>query len=240
MVLLFCFSILVLPTIAQSSSTIIAKNGSTPTIDGLVGTSEWSDASTLSFNGTQVFVKQDGNNLYIAFKAPVYVASVMNVYIDVNNDKGSTLQSDDATLSVGNDDTTKESNVVSNAWARTAVSGWTGRSQTASNTIQFEISVTFAKLNVVAGSSRTLGINFGYQTSNNPPALEAIFYWLNTAGLAQPGINPSAWGTMNSTGFNWIPEFPSLLILPLFIVLTLLAVSLFRKTNQKTAAIIPA
>jgi hypothetical protein len=232
-VLLFCFSISVLPAIAQIPSTIIAKSGSTPTIDGLVGSSEWSDASTVSFNGTQVFLKQDGQNLYIAFKAPIYPASVMNVAFDVNNDRGLIPQSDDITLGIDNSNTLGEAHVVNNQWDRVPVSGWTGQSQTASNIIQAEFSIPYAKLNIVAGSNKTLGINFAYLTSSNPPTPGTVFWWLNTANLAQPELNPSAWGVMSSTGYSWVPEFSSLLALSLLMVTMLFLTIVYRHSHGK-------
>jgi len=97
-VLFLCFSAIVAPVLAQTGNVVIAKYGSTPTIDGLVGDAEWSDASLVSFNETQVFIKQDGKNLYVGFKAPIYPFSVMNVLIDVNNDKGLLPQLDDMAL----------------------------------------------------------------------------------------------------------------------------------------------
>ena len=236
MALLFCFSISVLPVIAEIPSVIIAKSGSTPTVDGLVVDTEWSDASSVSFNGTQVFIKQDSKNLYIAFKAPVYQLSVMSVYIDVNNDRGLLLQSDDIALGVANNNTLLEGHAVNNAWTSTGVSGWTGHSQTASNTIQAEFNVTYAKLNIVAGNDKTFGINFAYQTSSNPPTPGTVFYWLNTAGLAHPENNPSAWGIMNSSGYNWVPEFSSLLVLSLLMMAMLFLTITYRHSHSKKFA----
>ena len=186
MVLLFCFSISVLPVIAQIPSIIIAKSGQTPIIDGLIGDSEWSDASSVSFNATRVFLKQDGSNLYTAFKAPIYPLSVMSVYIAVNDDRGLILQSDEIVFGVANNETLLEGHAVNSAWTATGISGWVGHSQTASNIIKAEFNITYAKLNIVAGTDRIFGIDFGYQTSSNPSTLGTVFYWLNTAGLAKP------------------------------------------------------
>ncbi len=40
---------------------------------------------------------------------------------------------------------------------------------------------------------------------------------------------PSNWGDLISTGYNWIPEFPSLIILPLFMTATLLGVVIYKR-----------
>jgi hypothetical protein len=235
-ILLLCFSISILPATAQSL-TIIAKSGSTPTIDGLIVDSEWNDASSVSFNGTQVFLKQDSKNLYIAFKAPIYPLSVMSVYIDVNNDRGLLLQSDDIAIGVANSNTLAEGHVVNNAWTPAGISGWTGISQTASNIVQAEFNVTYAKLNIVAGSNKTFGINFAYQTSSNLPTLGTVFTWSNPGNLAQPENNPSAWGIMNSNGYNWIPEFSSLLALSLLMMATLFLTIGYRHSHNKKSTL---
>ena len=236
LVLFLCFPIIVAPILAQTGNVIIAKSGSTPIVDGLVGDSEWNDASIVSFNGTQVFLKQDGKNLCVGFKAPIYPFSVMNVLIDVNNDRGLLVQSDDIAIGIDNSNTLGEAHVVNNQWDRTSVSGWTGQSQTASNIIQAEFSIPYAKLNIVAGHDKTFGINFAYQTSSNPPAA-TVFWWLNPAGLAQPENNPSAWGTMNSTGYNWIPEFPSLLALSLLMTAMLFLTIAYRHSHRKKSSL---
>ena len=235
--MLLCFSISVIPVIAQIPSTITAKSGSTPIIDGIVGDNEWSDASSVSFNATQVFLKQDGKNLYIAFKAPIYPLSVMSVYIDANDDRGLLLQSDDIALGVANNNTLSEGHAVNNAWTPTGVSGWTGKSQTALNTIQAEFNITYAILNIVAGNDKNFGINFAYHTSSNPPTPGTVFYWMNTAGLAHPEDNPSAWGLLNSSGYNWIPEFSSLLVLLLLTVSTLFLTIACRYSHGKKRSV---
>ena len=228
-VLFLCFSAIVAPVLAQTGNVVIAKYGSTPTIDGLVGDAEWSDASLVSFNETQVFIKQDGKNLYVGFKAPIYPFSVMNVLIDVNNDNGQLPQIDDMALGVQSANTLGEAHVVNNQWDRISISGWTGQSQTASNTIQSEFSIPYAKLNIVAGNEKTLGINFAYQTSSNPPIPGTVFWWLNSAGLEHPENNPSAWGIINSNGYAWIPEFSSVLVLAISMITILLISIAYKK-----------
>lgn len=65
---------------AHSSDEVVALYGKPPTIDGVISPGEWSDANTVTYQGTSgsieelylatIFVKQDGKNLYIAFDIP--------------------------------------------------------------------------------------------------------------------------------------------------------------------------
>jgi len=230
-VLFLCFSAAVITPIFAQFPTIVAKSGSTPTIDGVVNDNEWNNASSVSFSGVQVFLKQDGKNLYVAFKGPVYPLTIMNVLFDVNNDRTLLPQSDDLTLGVQSNNILGEAHVVNNQWDRITPSGWTGASQTISNTIQAEFSIPYAKLNIVAGTDKTLGINFAYQTLTNPPNPGTVFWWSNSADLANPEMTPSAWGRINSTGYNWVPEASSLLILSILMV-TISLILIARKKPQ--------
>jgi hypothetical protein len=216
MVLFLFFSIAILPVVAQTAKTIVAKYGSTPTIDGFVGDSEWSDASSISFNGTQVFVKQDGANLYVGFKAPVRSQSAMFIYFDINNDNSSTLNSDDICIGMIYNGTLSEFHKASNSvlWELTSASGWTASFQTTTTTCEAEFRIGYAKLSLTAGIEKTLGINFNYvsfATSEN-------YFWSFNPDVQNTSITPSTWGSINSSGYNWIPEFPSLLILAFFVV----------------------
>jgi len=70
---------------------IAAVAGSTPSIDGVIASGEWDDASSVSFNNTVVYVKQDGKNLYVAFNvsdSTVENQDVVAIFIDVDNNGG--------------------------------------------------------------------------------------------------------------------------------------------------------
>jgi hypothetical protein len=70
-----------------------------PNIDGVIAGGEWDDASTISFNNTIVCLKQDGMNLYVAFNVSDNTVSIgqdgLQIFIDVQNNGGSSPQSDD-------------------------------------------------------------------------------------------------------------------------------------------------
>lgn len=66
--LVLCFSLVV--TTAEGYNPayeIAAVVGSTPSIEGVIASGEWDDASNVSFNNTVVYVKQDERNLRMAF-----------------------------------------------------------------------------------------------------------------------------------------------------------------------------
>jgi len=235
-VLLLLFSVLILPVVAQTDKTIVAKSGSPPTIDGLVGDSEWSDASSISFNGTQVFVKQDGANLYIGFKAPVLSQSAMFIYFDINNDNSSTLNSDDICIGMNYNDTLSEFHKAASSqlWELTSASGWTASFQT-TTTCQAEFKIGYAKLSLTAGIDKILGINFNYVSFAG--GLENYFW----SSISQnTSITPSSWGRINSVGYNWVPEFPSLLVLSLMMIAVLFLSVTYKRFQRKNFRAVPA
>ena len=100
--------ILLISTVSILSSTgvvypteylINAVYGSTPILDGMIDFVEWNDAFVFSFDNTTVYLKQDGKNLYfgidLTYATPSQDKDASAFIIDVNNDKGSTLQTDD-------------------------------------------------------------------------------------------------------------------------------------------------
>jgi hypothetical protein len=103
-----------------------------------------------------------------------------------------------------------------------------------SNTIQAEFSIPYAKLNIDAGTDKTLGINFAYQALTNPPNPGTIFWWSNSADLANPEMNPSMWGRINSTGYNWVPESSSLLVMSILMIAIPLILIAGKKSTTQT------
>ena len=209
---------------------IVAVYGSTPTIDGAINIHEWSDADSVSFNNTEVFVKQDGVNLYIGFnnsETQFHDDDAINIFIDVDHDGSLTLQSDDVGLGVSRNGTLIEANVTGGTWTITEVSGWSVVVNSTFDMWQAEFNITYSKINVVAGVEKTIGVVFvcyrGVEGSS-----PNMFSW--PPGISSgPGGNPSMWGGITSTGYNWIPEFTSTIILPLFIVLSIIAVFFAKK-----------
>ena len=213
---------------AVNGYEIVAVGGSTPTIDGDLFPGEWTDADSILFNNTVVYAKQDGVNLYVAVSQAYPMASEPNVtvLIDVEHDGSASLQSDDIALWIYRNGTLGEANVTAGAWTTTQVSGWHAESGTEEFSWQAELNITYSKINIVAGVEKTIGIAFlrtggaGQDVYTWPPS-----YW-------EVIENPSNWGDMTSTGHNWIPESPSLLILPLFMTATLLAATLYRRKKS--------
>ncbi len=164
-------------------------------------------------------------NLYIAVSqayALVYEPNV-TILIDSEHDGSPSLQPDDMALWVYRNGTLGESNVAGGEWTRTYVSGWSASTGTEEFSWQAEFNITYSKLNIVAGVENTVGIGFlrtrgvGQDPYTWPPS-----YW-------EVIENPSNWGDLTSTGYNWIPEFHHLLVLPLFMMATLLAALALRK-----------
>jgi len=212
---------------------VVAVYGSTPTIDGSISVGEWSDAASVSFNNTEVFVKQDGVNLYIGFNvsdAPFNEEDSVGFYIDVDHDGGLTLQPDDILMVIHRKGTLFEANATGGTWTITEVSGWTAVVNSTSDMWQVEFNITYSKINVVAGVEKTIGVVFvcyrGLEESS-----PYMFSWPPGISVGPEG-NPSMWGDITSTGYNWIPEFTSTIILPLFAMTTIVMVMLKKRMRR--------
>ena len=74
-----------------------------PAIDGLIVAGEYAGAGKITFPGyggdVEVFFKQDGSNLYVAFESPDRVNHIpvpgVSLFLDANGDGGSDPQTDD-------------------------------------------------------------------------------------------------------------------------------------------------
>ena len=211
---------------------VVAVYGSIPSIDGSISVDEWDDAASVSFNNTKVFVKQDGINLYIGFnnsETQFHDDDGVNIFFDVDHDGSLTLQSDDVGLGVYRNGTLIEANVTGGTPTITEVSGWTAVVNSTFDMWQVEFNITYSKISVVAGVEKTIGVVFvclrGVEAGS-----PYMFSW--PPGISSgPGGNPSTWGDITSTGYNWIPEFSSFLILPLFMIASLLAVIVYRRNH---------
>ena len=105
--------------------------------------------------------------------------------------------------------------------------GWVARVHLDSEVWQVEFNITYSRIDVTAGVEKTLGFMF-YRLDINGTSKDFYTYPPNLMVWGPPD-NPSKWGDMVSTGYDWIPEFPSLIILSLFMIATLLAVIVHRK-----------
>jgi hypothetical protein len=229
-IVIFCFCIMIAPVTAQTGKTVVAKHGSTPTIDGVVNDSEWSDASSVIFNGVQVFVKQDDANLYVGFKAPFLLQSAMFIYFDVNNDNSSSLEPDDICIGMNYNGTLSEFHKSSSTalWELASASGWTAGFQATSTTCEAEFKIGYAKLGITAGTDKTMGIDFNYvsfATSEN-------YFWSYDPNY-QTSITPSSWGSISFGGYNGIPEFPTIALLSLMMIAVLFLAIVYRRSHGK-------
>jgi hypothetical protein len=204
---------------------VVAVYGSSPIIDGVIDVEEWTDAEMIYFGCTQTFVKQDGINLYGGFNVSLsklgnltYVA----MFCDVNHDAGPTLQADDFVIAIFRDGTLLEQNVTNGNWNPnpTNVSGWTAKANSTADIWQAEFNITYSKINVTAGIAKTIGVMFSICKT---PSVH--YYWPSPTSA----YSPSTWGDITSTGYDWIPEFCSLAILPLFMIATLLASTAYKR-----------
>lgn len=212
--------------------TIVAVAGSTPNIDGTIATGEWDDASTVSFNDTVVYVKQDGKDLYAALNISDTTISqtmpqdVAALFIDVNNDGGTSPQPDDILFGIFRSGTLYERQGTGNPVTPT---GWNASASSTSKYWQAEFNITFTKIQITPGAPKTLGIaieSYNYEETSYP------YFW--PPMTAMQSNSPYNWGNLGSQE-NWVPEFPSAIILPLFIIFTLVAIVFAtKKTSRKT------
>jgi len=66
---------------------------------------------------------------------------------------------------------------------------------------QLENNITYSKLDVTAGTNKTLGIIF---LNMDKDVAVGWYVWPSTASISKP----STWGDMTPNGYDWILEFP--------------------------------
>jgi hypothetical protein len=96
---------------------------------------------------------------------------------------------------------------------------------------QVEFNITYSKVNVVAGVYKDIGVSIGCGFYPDEGSPTWVCWPPNT--YSDMTLNPSSWGGITSTGYNWIPEYPSLTILLLLVIVTLLAVIVHGKRGMK-------
>jgi len=202
-----CLSFVVIGVKAHDPSyEIVAVYGSTPTIDGAINIHEWNDADSISFNKTEVLIKQDGVNLYIGFNmsyAPSLTYDQVVVVIDVDDDGGLTLQPDDIGLVVYANGTLGEANVTDGVWTPVEITGWSAETQSNPSMWQIEFNITYSKIDVTAGVEKTIGAAF-----MSTYAATTHYTW-------PPNWDyPSKWGAITSTGYDWTTDAFEVLVHP--------------------------
>jgi hypothetical protein len=206
---------------------LTAAYGSSPSVDGFISPGEWDDASTVSFNHTVVYIKQNGENLYAAFNVSDNTANLSRdgvaIAIDVLNDGGASPQDDDIILYIIRNGTLLEARDAISP-SSSLVEGWNGSASSTSDYWQAEFNITYAKVQITPGESKVLGL-----------ALLSFDFTMIYPGFWPPmnpsDSGPSNWGNLISEE-NWIPELSSFCILPLFIIATLLAALVCKKKKQ--------
>ena len=212
----------------RDNYVINAVSGSTPQIDGFLSDGEWSDAASVSFNYTNVYVKQDGANLYLGFNvsnALIHEEDFIALYLDVIHDESQTLQPDDLTIGIYRNRTLFEREVISGSRISSAISGWTASSQLDLIRWQAEFNITYSKIGVTAGVNKTIGVVF--LSTKREGAQSHPFTWPH-GQIDNLDANPSLWGDITSTGYNWVPEFSPIFFLLLIILGTQLILSFYK------------
>jgi hypothetical protein len=219
LVFILCMSIIVIAAEGYNPAyQINAVAGSTPNIDGVIASGEWDDASTVSFNNTLVYVKQDGRNLYVAFNASdstVNMQDAVAIFIDVENNGGASPQPDDFLFGIlrGGQLMERQGNNPSGP----PTGGWNASASSTSTLWQVEFNITYAKIAITPGEAKTLGIAFESWNYD----IGYPYFWPPMTPMESN--SPSNWGNLISE-VNWIPEFPSGMFLSLFMTVSLLAV----------------
>jgi len=231
---LLCLSVAVTGVLGDPANEIVAKPGLTPTIDGVISSGEWVTASNVTFNQTTVYVMQDGVNLYVAFNVfdDVYsIGDECHIFFDVEHDKSSSLQPDDINLLVKRNGVLMErQGTPGGIWILAITSGWTVEVNSTSTFWQVEYNITYSKINVTAGSTKILGVEFESFNYNIPPVgAEYMWPYSNDPDFDK---KPILWGNMTPNTYNWIPEFSNPLILVIALTATI-PILLYIKAHKK-------
>jgi len=187
-----------------SSPQIDVPFGSTPTLDGIISAGEYTDANYLTLGtsgGTcTVYFKHHGTTLYVAFDVPNLDAnSAVQIFVDTDHDQATLPQPDDYRFTIARRSPPNEygeNQGTGSGWTPWGPPvGWTGAHQNLAGSWNAEFAIPYAKLGLVAGVPKTMGISFenAWTSSGDHP-------W--PAG--QSWINPSTWGDVFSSD-NWAP-----------------------------------
>jgi hypothetical protein len=205
---LFCLLLMIGLAIPYGAAMAVAgqvdaNNAATaPTIDGQLNETGWNLANSVSKatigtpNNTVTFgAMWDNTNLYVGVKvldgnlyndsANVWDDDSVEVYIDANNNKGTTYDSFDRQFVKGYNDTTLggigSQTGVTHAWA--AVNGG----------YSVEMAIPWSNLGVIPASGLTIGFDVGNNDDDNAGARDAQAVWW---GNINDYNNTSAFGSL--------------------------------------------
>jgi len=241
MVLVFLFAFFLLPIAGANGYNPAYQMNAVfrpvPDIDGVMTESEWNDASTVTFNNTVVYLKQDGKNLYAAFNISDNTVNVgpsitapqdwVAIGIDVENNGGWYPQPDDVFLYVFRGGHLAEAQGTTPP--STVTSGWNAVIYSTNDYWQVEYNITYTKTQINAGESKTLGIVF---TSGDYAVSFQDFWPPMTQSEAG---SPSNWGNLVSEE-NWVPEFQPLTAALMLVLATILAIRVYRRKHTSTSS----
>lgn len=245
-IMLLSIAVLLLTPIAtqvrgDSGDTVVARYGTTPTIDGTISDGEWDDASTVTFTVTggtcTVYVKQDGSFLYVALNIPdttYYTDDISHVFIDVEHDCFG--PADDFLFMIYRDGETieyalithEEDGFFSYNWEWRIPDGWTAAFYSTGTGWQTEYSIEYSKIGVTAGEDETLGVMF---ETYDHIASGTYYGW-------PPGSDddePNTWADLTSPApWFWIPGMPLGAVAAVTACFGGLGIRQLRRTPKKT------
>ena len=185
------------PWLSDDDVTDAPYHSWSPTVDGRIDPGEYAGAGKVVFSGyggdVEVFFKQDGSNLYVAFELPDRVNKNpwpnASIFLDTNHDGGGDPQTDDFRFLVWRNYVAAEWQGTGTGWAPNVTITWTwGLTETMSGW-SAEFGIPFAKLGINTGTFKELGLAL----SNGGPG--PTYYW--PAGA--DGAVPDTWGSLVSS-----------------------------------------
>jgi len=142
---------------AHSGDSIVIPYGTSPTIDGILSTGEWDDASTIQLSAINgiVHFKHTDTHLFVAFSDPIGYYNSTGIYLDLLHDGGSAPQMDD--IWIHGSAAAFEFKGDGSTWQMVAPSDWNYIANSAN-----EFSISLSKLGITPGNNVNMGILFSF------------------------------------------------------------------------------
>ena len=196
-----------------------------PAVDGHLAPGEYAQANTVTFDGyagdVEAFLQHDGNVLYVAFESPDTTPYPYNsgggtgpafqVFLDTDNDKAPTPQTDDYRLTVTKGGSRTESRGNGTSWGGGSGAGWSAAVYTTTWGWQAEFAIQFSKLGITSSTTATVGLALAEVWT---PSWPHDWYWPEGGDWDQPTtwgflVSSSAWGTFRWKSGPWEDYAPS-------------------------------
>ena len=212
--------------------TFDAHNGTVVTVDGTMSPGEWDDAFYYSYpvsvttKHLSMYTKTVDQKMYILLYYPNPSSSdtYIDLAFDVNYDHDGALKNGDFAIRVEFTGGSMEWYASGGNWVSTTPSGWIYAMDKSSHNWTVEIMINFAKLNIVPGEEKDIGVIVYLQDYGSGKQNEPVFGdWYNT----------STWNRITSSD-NWggstvVPEFNTELIAVMFIAIFAVITTLVKK-----------